>query len=165
MKDLKIFPPAAAKILRLANNPSANLRSIEKAIKLDPVLTARVLKIANSAFYGAPNRIDTLGQALGVMGFLPAREMSVALAIGSLQTQQSSTGKALWKHSLKTASATRILSRYIEGVDGNALFIAGLLHDIGQSVLITTFPDVYGPLFDKFHENYTLLLKLSLIHI
>ena len=70
--QLRLFPPAAQKVLRLANNPAANLKSIEMAVKLDPVLTARVLKIANSAFYGAPQRIATLGQALGVMGFEPA---------------------------------------------------------------------------------------------
>ena len=116
------------------------------AVKLDPVLTARVLKIANSAFYGAPQRIATLGQALGVMGFEPARELAVALALGSLQAGDTLKDRNLWEHSLQTATTSRLLGRYVRGVDNNALFIAGLLHDIGQSLMASIAGDTYLPL-------------------
>ena len=159
LTELKLFPPAAQKILRLANNPAANLRSIEQAVKLDPVLTGRVLKIANSAYYGAPNRIATLGQALGVMGFQPAREMAVALAIGSLQSGKAKDSRDLWAHSIKTALASRLLGRYVSRVDNNALFIAGLLHDIGQTVMKVIFPESYELMSARFQGDYAKLVK------
>ena len=159
LTKLKLFPPAAQKILRLANNPAANLRSIEQAVKLDPVLTGRVLKIANSAFYGAPNRVGTLGQALAVLGFEPAREMAVALAIGSLQSGRDELGRNLWEHSIKTAFAARLLARYVERVDNNQLFIAGLLHNIGQTVLKTIFPEFYSTMLRTFQGDYVKIVK------
>lgn len=160
--ELRLFPPAAQKVLRLANNPAANLRSIEQAVKLDPVLTARVLKIANSAYYGAPQRIATLGQALGVMGFEPARELSVALALGSLQAGDTLKDRNLWEHSLQTATTSRLLGRYVRGVDNNALFIAGLLHDIGQSLMASIARETYLPLSLKFGFDYSNLIKAEL---
>jgi putative nucleotidyltransferase with HDIG domain len=158
LQELKLFPPAAARILRLANNPVANLRSIEQAVKLDPILSARVLKIANSAYYGAPHRVATLGQALGVMGFQPAREMAVALAIGSIETKGVSPSRNLWEHSMKTAVTSRLLGRYVKNIDNNALFIAGLLHDIGQTLLYAVKGKEYATLAEKFKGDYNKLV-------
>ena len=114
---------------------SAN-RSIE-LIERDPALAARTLRLANSAFYGVPGRVASIGDAVRMLGLRTVSGMLAAAAVHNAIRVESCAGfrfQVYWHHAIATAIAARALAP-IAGHDADEAFLAGLMHDIGQLAL------------------------------
>ncbi|MEM6930938.1 MAG: HDOD domain-containing protein [Myxococcota bacterium] len=138
---LGVFPAAATEILELSRRPDATLDQLETAVELDPVLAGRILKVANSPLYARQIRIGELRRALQMLGFTGTRDIAIALAIGSVGRDAGPEGEMLWRHGLSTGWACRVFARNARGVSGDAMFVAGLLHDLGIQLLLTLEPE------------------------
>ncbi|HEY8391713.1 MAG TPA: HDOD domain-containing protein [Capillibacterium sp.] len=139
MRELPTLPQIAQRVVSLINNPSSSASEVEQVIKHDQALTARVLKLVNSAYYGFPRQITTVGQGIVIMGYKALRELVLRISVAELfRMKNTHTGfdrTALWQHAVGTAAGAKILARQAGLPLEEEAFIAGLLHDLGILLL------------------------------
>jgi putative nucleotidyltransferase with HDIG domain len=132
------LPDVYLHINRLVDDPNSSSADIARAISQDPSFTVRLLRVANSALYGFPSTVDTVAKAVTIIGTSQIRNlalsMSVARSFAGLPNELVSMDN-FWRHSLLCALAARHLAREARRCDPDALFTAGLLHDIGELVI------------------------------
>ena len=111
ISSLPPLPAAIGRLLRLVNEPDVEFKEIAKTISLDQTLTAQLLRIANSAFYGFSHQIRTVQQATVILGRHAVRNMALSLAMITLrnrmQTSWPLTPEAFWRHSMGVACGAR----------------------------------------------------------
>jgi putative nucleotidyltransferase with HDIG domain len=137
--SLPTLPTVVSKMIELVDNPKTSAASLARLISTDQALTARILKLANSAYYGFPREISTVNMAIIVLGFNTVKEMGLSLSVfeifkGTSEHAAFDTGR-FWQHSIGCGSATRMLARRLKYRSAGEAFVAGLLHDIGKVVL------------------------------
>lgn len=139
----------AAEVERLTHNPDTSADDIGKVIKLDPALTGKVLKVANSAVYAGTQRIVSLQQAISRLGFAEIRRLTLTIAFLNSFKSMFVDYKKFWTHSITTA----FLALFLEKLTGNEqksdrLFTCGILHDIGVLILDQYFTNMYKKVFE-----------------
>ncbi len=131
-------------VLRIAHDPDASMGDMESFISRDQALTLRVLKVANSSFYGCSREVGSVRQAITVLGTEQIQNIASALALAPMFDMGDETlvdGPHLWAHGLATALWTQVLAR-ASGLPHEAnLFTAALLHDIGLVLLLRSEPE------------------------
>ncbi|MBN1241300.1 MAG: HDOD domain-containing protein [Spirochaetales bacterium] len=152
LSKLPVNPSIAAKVLGMADSQDVSFGALEELIKADPGLTARILRIANSALYARQTKVTRLQTAFTLLGTKTIRNL-VILATGSslFRRDLSSAFYAyFWTHSLATAFLARDLAARC-GFPQHAeeCFVAGLLHDIGQVAFLLDDPKTYDELLRK----------------
>lgn len=140
------FSPVAGKILALARDDRVGAREIAHVITQDQGFTARLLKIANSPYYGQARAVTTVTQAVPVLGIDTIS--SLATVLGSFAYASKDDGalltmRELWEHSIGCAIWGRQLAHHIGHSGAEETFIAGLLHDIGKSVFYRFFKNEF----------------------
>ncbi len=132
------------RINQLIDDPDSSMADIAKAVSQDPSFTVRLLRVANSSYYGFSSSIDTVDKAVSVIGTSRIRSlalsMSVASSFAGLPNDLVSMDN-FWRHSLYCAVIARILARRAGKCDPEALFTAGLLHDVGELVIFNRLPE------------------------
>ncbi len=144
--DLPTLPEVIIKVEKLARDENSSASDLAKVMNHDPALTARVLRVANSAIYGARSPITSVTLAVARMGFTEVRNIALSLSILKLFAGKGPVDYArFWKHSLSVAFATRILSRHMRVPARNTddFFVTGLLHDVGILILEQYFAQIY----------------------
>ncbi len=133
------LPQVAMKALQLIDNPRCRITDLSRVLSLDQALAGRILRWANSAFYGLRYQVATLDRAIVYLGLMTVRELIVAASVSDLLNRQvagySLKRGDLWRHSVAVASGTRWVARQRNYSALDRAFIAGLLHDIGKLVL------------------------------
>jgi len=140
---LASLPEAYMRVKRVLDDPDSGLMELTEALSTDPAMTARLLRVVNSPFYGFNRRVDTVYRAVNVLGMRQAHDLVLVWAIGSAFANVQFTVipmQAFWHRSVATAIAARALAKSQRFVDAERLFIEGLLADIGHLVLYTTLP-------------------------
>jgi HD-like signal output (HDOD) protein len=132
---LEQLPPraaAAAQVLRLADDPDTSAQDLARAMGGDPVFAARVLRVANSSYYGLSGRVSTLPFAVSVLGFQAVRGLAVVAAAGL--DDPSGTPAGFWRAAALAATGAELVAPLI-GADSGDAFCVGLLHTIGAALL------------------------------
>lgn len=133
--DLVSLPEVCVRVNALIDDPNSTISDVSKVISQDPGMTARMLRIANSAFYGLSYKVDTVDKAATIIGMSKIRELVLATSVAKTLPNDIFTMHAFWKHSIYCGLAAKALSLAIKKGQADALFIAGLLHDVGQLVM------------------------------
>ncbi len=141
MDDLPPLSPTVTKVLLYANASSARADELVRLIKLDPVLTARVLKLINSPFYGM-NNVTSVARALVMLGFNTVKNLVLSSALVGFFAEDERSGRELSVHSIYVAVAARALARRarLPREIQEASFTGGLTHDLGHIVVSRFFP-------------------------
>lgn len=144
-RTLPSLPGVALQILELGRDPDTSLVDLTKVISPDPVLSAKLLKAANSPLYAQRRKIDNLRQAVSLLGLNTALTLSLSFSLkNSLGSTKTSFDTTLyWRRSLLTAIACRSLSEQCSIGSPEQSFLAGLLRDIGMLALDSALPDDY----------------------
>ncbi|MEO1337843.1 MAG: HDOD domain-containing protein [Myxococcota bacterium] len=144
-EKLEILPKNAIAIRQIVSNEESSFRDLEKAVAINPTLAANILKLANSPYFGVCRQVETLRQALIVIGFEATRDLALALSLLSISKRQAIDVNALWHHSASTAAISRALAQVAAPGVADEAFVAGLLHDIGKLIrcLIQTPPPAF----------------------
>jgi len=140
--ELPPLPQAAVRALGTLRRDDSSLEEVAADLSCDPSLTARVLRLANSPFYGVSGRISTLSSAAQVLGRRTLESvLTLAAVAGQFGKHGSKTfdSSAFWRHALGSAIVARSLAR-AAGCDEDQAFVAGLLHDIGLLAMSSYFP-------------------------
>ena len=150
--QIPTMPTIAAKVMQIVNDPHSSAEDVAKFISRDVALTSKVLRLANSAFYGIPRTISSVNSAIVILGFNTIR--SRVLSASVLKVFPAKPGlvafdrKAFWKHSFMVGIASRMVAQIYRKrklVDMETAFSAGLLHDIGKIILEQFSNDDYLP--------------------
>ncbi len=147
IRNLPSIPVVMFEVTKLLENPKTNANDLGKIISMDQGLVAKILTVANSPLYGLPRRVSTIEFAIVILGFEHIKNIVIALSM--IEAFKGSDNKELdkksyWLHSLVTAfAAKRIADDFRYRKSGEA-FTAGLLHDLGISVIQRFFnPDFH----------------------
>lgn len=148
-------------LLASFDNENVDTADLLNKISQDQGLAARVLRMANSAFYGLNSRVGAVSEAVTVLGFHAVR--SLALAAGIIKVFPNSVGGRFdslpfWQHAVGTGVGAKILAAR-QGKDQETAFTAGLLHDIGKLALDTYFHDVFEAILNHRVEHDCLLVE------
>jgi putative nucleotidyltransferase with HDIG domain len=140
--QLPSLPQVVLDVVELLGHEDANIDDIAARIERDQALTARTLRIANSAFYGVPGRIGTIRSAVGILGLRTVGTLLTTAAVsGRFATAKCPAFQfgVFWRHAIATALTARGLARQLR-LDEDIAFTAGLLHDIGRLALAAQYP-------------------------
>ena len=138
------LPAIVYKVFEVMDDPKSTAAQIGKVINDDPALTARLLKLVNSPFYGFSAKVDTVYRAVALIGHQELRSVVVAASAVNVFAGIPSelvSMPAFWKRSLSTAVVARVLAAFKREKVIERYFIAGLLHDIGSLLLYLQQPD------------------------
>lgn len=141
--NLVTLPDVFVRINRLVEDPNSTMADIAKVASQDPSFTIRLLRVANSSFYGFSSTIDTVQKAVSIIGTSQIRSLALATSVASAFEGLPNTLVSMenfWRHSLYCALAARILARQAGKLDPDVLFTAALLHDIGELVIFNRIP-------------------------
>jgi putative nucleotidyltransferase with HDIG domain len=161
--ELPAVPAVMSAAMALTSNLEANTSDIVRVLSSDQSLTAKVLKIANSPFYGRMKDVQTVHEAVITLGFEALRSIVIAGSAHKLYSieSKSETQNKLWKHSLSVAIAGRQISEHLGHPEGEEIFIAALLHDIGKLVMLQKFPEWYQQVVDEVEEKQCSFRKIE----
>lgn len=144
ISGLVTLPDVYLRINELIEDPNSSSNDIARVVKQDANFTIRLLKLANSALYSFPSAIDSVEKAIAVIGTAQVRglalSLSVARSFAGLPNDLVSMAN-FWKHSLLCALSARHLAKMARRCDPDALFTAGLLHDIGELIIFNRLPE------------------------
>jgi HD-like signal output (HDOD) protein len=142
---LPALPTVVARLIEAVDNPKVTTAKLGVLIEQDQVLTARILKVANSSFYAFPRQIGTVKLALVVMGSDAVKELAIGLSAFRAESAHPRFQIDLfWRHSLAVASGCRLLAPRFKNTAPGEAFVAGLLHDIGKLVLNQYMPTEFA---------------------
>jgi len=138
--DIPPLPDIATRVMQLTNDPDVSAAELNKVISQDEALTANLLKLCNSSYYGLPRVISSVTQAIMYLGFQTVRNMVLATALDNVYQREdlsiyNYTPHGLSDHSFATAVASQVISKKLRPGLGDTAFTAGLLHGVGKIVL------------------------------
>lgn len=164
IRDLPPLPSIVLDLISSFEREDVDVGLLAEQISRDPALSARMLRLANSSFYGLQSKVGTVSQAIVVLGFNSARALAVAGNV--IETFEDAKAGDIdvgefWRHSIATALCARGLARHA-GLAQDHAFIAGLLHDVGRLVLASGFPVHYARVVDFCAREGTTLSEAEL---
>jgi putative nucleotidyltransferase with HDIG domain len=146
MLEVEAFPgmPATAvKLLPLLDNSDSSAADVESILKYDPGLTANILKLTNSSYFGIPTRISSVKQAIVLLGWKRLLQVVTTICMSPLMKKSvpgyDLRSEELWRHSVAVSVAAEILVKALKIPDADEVFTAALLHDVGKLVLGNSF--------------------------
>ncbi len=142
------IPPlsfVAIRVVKMLENPDIAASELIKVVSVDQALTANILKLCNSAYYGLPRTVSSVGQAIMYLGFNVVRNLALTISLKDAfdQTKEGFGYEhgGLWKHSICTAIGAEILSKRLSSGIADVAFTAGLLHDLGKLIVARFLTD------------------------
>jgi len=164
-QDLPVLSTIATQAIELLADPNVNNKKIDELIRQDLALTERVMRTANSPFYGGRRQTTTISDAIFRLGLRQLRNVLVVAATGELFSGADPVIQALWEHGLACAMASQILADACEIVHKEEAFIAGMLHDVGQLIIYRQHPEAYGALLAEAREGGRPLPDVEAEHL
>jgi putative nucleotidyltransferase with HDIG domain len=136
---LATLPEITTRILEVLDNPNATADELEQLVSSDPVLSAKVLKVVNSSFYGMPASVNSIKQAIVLLGVGGLKNIALAASLaklfGGMPQQNDFDPQGPWQHSAAVGAAAKLICSHIGG-NGEEMFLAGLLHDVGTVIAL-----------------------------
>ena len=163
--SLPTLPVVINNIIVTARSDKSSAQDLANFIVNDQAISARVLRIANSAYYGMSKEIDSISHAIVVIGFKEIISLSLGMGIFTALSKKGDDVPIditeLWKHSIGVGFAARKISKKVRKIADESTILIGLLHDIGKIVFCLHFPDEYAEVLKKTSNEQTPLYKIE----
>ncbi|HEB75713.1 MAG TPA: HDOD domain-containing protein [Nitrospirae bacterium] len=156
VKDLPTLPSVVLKVNQALMDSSATIDSVSSIVERDPALTAKVLRLANSSYYGFSSSVDTLSRAVTVLGFNTIRSLATTVSVFKIFKREPSGSfdmHGLWLHSLGCAIASKVLVHAMGTALREKAFVCGLIHDIGKVVIAQNLPDETAEVLRRLEDD------------
>lgn len=152
---ISTVPSMMKKIMEVAEDPGSAVSDLEKLIENDPAIAVRVVAVSNAVFYGFSRKINSISQAILVLGFDMVKGLAVSTTVFNIrQPGFARELAALWGHSFECAMASVLLARKTGLVTKESAFLAGLLHDIGMPIMVQTCGVQYIEAYTAVEGSY-----------
>ncbi|NCF37313.1 MAG: HDOD domain-containing protein [Gammaproteobacteria bacterium] len=132
------LPEIYLRLQQVIDDPDHTRDQVAEILSYDPSLSARILRIANSSYYGFPREIESVASAVGIIGEIDLRNLVLATSVAGSMNALSYRGVNIddfWLHSLRCGITARLIAKAIGGFSPETLFLAGILHDLGILVI------------------------------
>lgn len=161
--ELPASPAVVSSVMGLTSNLDSKITDISNVLAADPSLTAKVLKLSNSSFYGRPKGVISLEEAVLILGFFTVRSIVIATSAHTMYSKNDTDGtrSKLWQHSLSAAVAGRQIATFIKHPLREEVFISALLHDIGKLVLLQRMPEQYREVLDAVAKDQGSFIEIE----
>jgi len=163
---LPTLPTVITELISLIDNPKTSARNVSQLISTDQALTAKILKLANSAFYGFPREIATVQHAVVVLGFETVKNLGLSVSVLERFSGTDADGSGdefdrqkFWEHSIACGVAARLLAGKLRYRMSGEAFAAGILHDIGRLILSQYFPVEFAEVLSVMREEHLYIGK------
>lgn len=155
--DIESLPMIITKVISLADDPESNVNDMENLILKDQALTTKVLRLANSTHYGYARRISTLSEATVLLGFQAIKGIALASTVKPFLKKElkgySLEKNILWTQSQTCAIISRFIAKKIKYTNPEEAYIAGLLRDIGKTILNEHMENEYNEILQKIERE------------
>lgn len=154
--ELPTLPTVASKLITLTAREDATLSDIANLVSRDVSLSAKILKVSNSAFYSFPQQICSIQQAVSILGMNAVRSLVLSFSFLSIKGSRGISRfnfERFWERSLASAVATRLILEQVKGVDAEEGFCTGLLQNLGELIFARTFSKEYESLLHRLEEQ------------
>lgn len=161
--DMKVLPEIINKIISLTEDPDSTVEDMEKAILGDQILTTKILRLANSAYYGYARKISTISQATVLLGFQAIKSIALASTVSIFLTSElkgySLEKNELWTQSQTCAIVSRYIAKHIKYPNPEEAYVAGLLRDVGKTILNQHMEKEYCEVLNLIEEGNMSFLE------
>lgn len=154
IRSLPPFPAVALQLLSLLDDDDVAMKQVVDLLRVDPALSAEILRVSNSALYGLSRTIDSVSHAVVVLGSETVKRLALTVALGRF-TKGAATDKGLgvcWNHSVATGLVAEQIAEML-GASKDRAYTAGLLSDVGRLALLTAYPNEYSGMLEVAREN------------
>ncbi len=160
IKQLPALPLIVSRLIKVVNSPDTSAEDAAELIEKDPALTSKILRLANSAFYGMPRSISSVSSAVVILGFNTLKSLTLSASVINMfpnnGPKKAFDRLRFWKHSIVSAMAARAIAQHVMGVtimDPQSAFCAGIMHDIGKLIFELFTPAEYADVCRQSKEK------------
>ncbi len=157
ISSLPTLPRVVQRVVALLEDPDTSPACLARTISSDSSLVSKILKVANSAYYGLSRKVSTITQATVILGFNTIKNLVLTTSVFTVFNGNNKSNRfdheGFWSHSLGCATASKIISKQIRLGPPEEAFLAGLLHDIGKIVLDQFLHDQFEKVLDLVEDQ------------
>jgi HD-like signal output (HDOD) protein len=160
--EVSSLPTLYFRLNEAINNPNSSMSDIGQIIKDDPGLTARLLRLVNSSFFGFPAKIETISRALVIVGVKQLRDLALATSVVELFKgipEHLVSMESFWRHSVTCGIAAKIVATFRRETSVERFFVAGMLHDLGRLLITMKAPEQVRQALCRSKSNGELLFR------
>jgi HD-like signal output (HDOD) protein len=164
VENLFSLPELYFKIKKVIDHPASTVNDVADVVVQDPNISARILRIVNSSFFGFATEIESIPRAINIMGMSQLHDLALTIsATKAFKGINSSliNMKDFWLHSIYCAAIAKLIARKCNVVDSERLFVSGILHDIGHLVIYTKLPSQTAKLLETAKQQQVPLAQLE----
>lgn len=161
-----VLPVTVMRLMKVTSDPESSVQDVLDVMHTDQSLCVTVLKIANSALFGSPRKVDTLQRAVTTLGFEEVQRIALTKALinsfSKLGKQHKLHIDKFWLHSFLCGMVARVIAQDLE-INPDIAFMGGLIHDVGKLIMLETFTDDYSmDWMTKFSSEKTQHYELQM---
>jgi putative nucleotidyltransferase with HDIG domain len=154
VKDLPPLPGVVMKAMEMTLDPDVSVRDLHRVISQDQALSAKILKIVNSAMYSLSREVSTVSHAVAVLGIRTVSSVIMAASVEGIFSRAKDLGtKLMSEHSWGAALAARTIARYIRYENLEEALVCGLMHDIGKPVMMMNLQARYNEIISEIYKG------------
>ncbi len=159
IRDLPTIPETLIRILNTLDDPDSSVENLASIIRVDPPLSAKILRLANSPYYDGGGDLTDIGECISVLGFSTVREVALCVMLADTLMQACRRNelqfdyRGLWRHSVHTAVLARRLAQRVGDPDPGEVFTMGLLHDLGKFVQLLHEPLLFAEVLRRWTDS------------
>ncbi len=163
-RGLYSLPAVAMRVLELTSHPKVDVRALKECIENDPALTTKILRVVNSSLFGLSRTVTDLNQALALLGTKPLKMLVLGFSLprNLFAALEADVLSRYWRHTLTKAVVARELALRLWHTSGEEAFIAALLQEIGQLVLVQDLGEPYVKFVSRVQASHNDLLTMEL---
>jgi putative nucleotidyltransferase with HDIG domain len=151
VSKLPVLSKVVSHAIKIISDPNCSIRELVDVISKDQSISAKVVKLANSAFYGTPRRITSLSEALVRLGLKTTNSLLITASVSNLFKNMANSNilnqRQLWSHSYAVAFTSGSIAKASRRADRDLAFTSGILHDIGKLILANYLKSSYEEVF------------------
>lgn len=151
--EIPPMPLVAIKIVNLASKADVDIGDLQDVIMADQAIASNVLRLANSSYYGLRRNVDTISDAIIVMGLDAIKNLAIAISTKSVYKRFGILEQKLWEHSIGVSIAAGLIAKGINSENIEEAMVAGLLHDIGKTVMNNSQPERFLTLMERVYNE------------
>jgi len=144
MGQIATLPEVTSQIISIVEDPNSTARDLYQLVRTDPALSAKILKVVNSAFYGLPGQVATIDRAIVLLGLSAVKNIAIAASLARLfkggVLDSGFDARELWSHSVAVGTIARMMAKHQGRLGSEEAFLAGLIHDLGMLIECQTMP-------------------------
>lgn len=163
VEDIPTLPDTITRIIQLTDDANSTVQDIEREVLKDQSLTTKILRLANSAYYGYPRTISTISQATVLLGFQTVRSMALSATVSNILDKElegyALESKALLRQSQACAMISRFLAKKLRFSKAENAYVAGLLRDIGKVILNYYITEQYQQVINEVETRGITFLE------